>query len=206
METIEGWVLPVGIGMAPRGITFQRDTFSDEVVELVGSAEVQFLQVGIHCQDATPDMMPFVCTGVANWHAKNDPDLSDVNWLAMSLFAKDEPVYGDVVIVSATDPATGREDGDQQFHSLPPWFQMNYHGVVAEAAHENVLEMAKVSQAILRLTADGIVSEEEFFHALQESSDEEWMDLAELAVNYVHSGIQLPDDIDEALKGLLDEQ
>lgn len=190
---VSGWLLPRGINVVPQPVLVP--TSARGISNIIGCDYVDAVRNSVSDGD---DKVMLV--GYVDDEALLKPHgLEDINHLAMFLLDTVNPLVGDCVVISGSNP-DGYYDGED--YDLPSWLLEMSDEVVAGAAdryNKSMVTMMCLMQAI----ADGLIGEDEMQYALQdgESPDERFAELCGVALNY---GAMLAEDDGAGVSDIVD--
>lgn len=201
-QMIDAWFLPPGTMTEPMRIKVINNL--ETIRTVIDCDMIDAVRIGIAKDSAATKA--FIAVGyVDDDGIANSQGPESINWLASALFDRlEDPLMGYVLVVSGTNPDTGEYDGEN--YDLPAWFnnEQRCDQLVAFTAGE-YNQVATLAGIVIGAVSDGVISEDEFLQALNDQNIDSFHALAKMAVTYGLMDVKVDTDLDEELKGLLDD-
>jgi hypothetical protein len=202
VKYVSGWLLPKGINVQPQSVLVPSN--ASAIAEMIGCDLIDAVRHEVGSSDGDHTV---IVGYVDDEGLLKEVGPQDINWLASSLFNRDEPLMGDVVVVGGVDPTTGVYDGDN--HDLPSWLNQLADEVVAYAAdsyNKGITTVASVLMAI----QDGIIDRSEFEAIMAEDDiTDDFVDMLKASLGYVAMRVEdemngVDDTMDDAIRKMLE--
>jgi hypothetical protein len=207
MSIVTGWLLPKGSHVEPVEVVVGEG--HEAIADLIGCDLIDAVKIGIANDKGEHQVLIGYIDDVG---AHTATSIQDINFLASFLFDRNEPLFGDVVVVAGISP-TGEYDGEN--YDLPAWVVHNADEVVDKAA--DFYNKFLMSMSAVALAADeGLITLEELDEAAGECVEdvdaEKLGELLETSLRYLKIRVEQMEngeelvDFDEGLRRILEEE
>lgn len=178
MKFHNGWLLPKGINVEPTPVLVPDNAAS--IAVMLGCDLFDVISNDIGDSDGK---LTTIIGYLDDEGLLKNPQMEDINHLAMYLFDREHPIVGDVLVVGALSPS-GEYDGYN--YDLPEWVT-TLGDEVTEGAAERYNAAMVGMVAIISALKDKAIDEEAFMESLFDDSDEgnsNFIDIAKQAIRY----------------------
>lgn len=183
-----GWLLPKGINVEPQEIMVPSN--AGMIADLIGCDLIDAVRSTVGHRQTGESAI--VVGYVDDEGLLKNPEMSELNHLAMTLFGNDA-IVGDVVVVCGTN-AAGSYDGHN--HDLPEWFTAMGDDLV-ELAAAQFNESMRLMLSLLAAVEAGVVDRAEVQAELDRDSSvpsAEFAELLHVSTNYAEMLLATDDD------------
>jgi hypothetical protein len=201
MKYNNGWLLPKGINVEPTPVLVPDN--AEGIVELLGCDLFDVISNDIGDSDGK---LTTIIGYVDDEGLLKNPQMGDLNHLAMYLFDREHPIVGDVLVVGALSPS-GEYDGNN--YDLPEWVT-TLGDEVTEGAADRYNSALTGMIAIVTALNDNAIDEDTFMESLFDDSDEgnaNFITIAKQAMQYAEmlAEVETSTPIIEGFEQLLGE-
>jgi hypothetical protein len=183
-----GWFLPKGVNVQPTEIMVPSD--ASMIAELIGCSWVDAVRNDVASKGGDHAT---VVGYVDDEGLLKNPHISDMNHLAMTLFARNDAIFGDVIVVCGTNE-NGVYDGDN--HDLPTWLTVLSDDLTNIAAHQYNNTM-KMMISLLAAVEAGVVDRSEIEAELEREDpmpSEDFVEIMAVSTRYAEMLLESDDD------------